>query len=294
MNKINSTLGHINSNFVNYQSTITNQPWFQFIVGSAVTFFATWLFDKIKSSQSHRQYLYYQYRMIIEQINMVIETERTIITFLDTKLAKLISNIDNNPENSWSADVAYFPMFSARSLPEKIATESTGSGYLDNKISKIYSMSKDIPHIIEDLRYQFDSTLKINEKMVHGQLNSAQVQKAQFKNNLNEYERAMKDDMLSKNIPIYLKKLAETAVAINQRIKTGPLGWKFRFDPRYKFHISRKTVIADMKNLIEKMDSYFENERDVLVAEIDTGRDPKAFSVKQFIELEKENTIISK
>ena len=280
LNNIKDSLDLINTNLNTYYSSITNQPWFHFIIGSIVTFFATWLFEKIKSHRDQKQYLYYQYRTIIEQINMIVEVENTIFNFLDNKVTELIKHIEDNPDTAWSADTAYFPLFSVRSLPEKIVMKSSGSGYLDNKISKIYSMSKDLPHIIKDLRFQFEATIKTNERIVYGKLNSPQVQKAQFKRNLTEYECAIRKEMLNKNIPLYIKKLAETAVAIQEKIKIGSLRWKFKFDPRYKFHMSRKTVIKDIENLMRNMDYDFKSKTDNLLDEIDNGRNKQCASSK--------------
>jgi len=67
----------------------------------------------------------------------------------------------------------------------------------------------------------------------------------------------LKEDILDKNIPIYLKALVETLIAIQEKEKRGTLGWKIKFDPRYSFYIYKRNYMIARGCVIEKMDEYF-------------------------------------
>lgn len=259
INQIDASLKELSTNFTAYQSKITNQPWFQFIIGSLVTLTATFIFEYFKDRRSKKEYLYYLERMTVDQINMVIEIKDTILKFIQ-RIDVVIKNIEDNLPDVYSIDSLFFPLFSIRHLPEEINMKTSGSGYIDNKVGKIYAMSKDLPHIMNDVRLQLTDTVNRNEKIAFAKLNSPKIQKEQYKKNIKEFQQMVKIDILEKNIPSYLKKLAETLVAVREKSKTNSIIWRLRFTPSYRFYLTKNAYFKAKSGIMDNMDEYFKSE----------------------------------
>jgi len=139
------------------------------------------LFEKYKHRQETREYIYYLHRIVVDQINSLIEIRTTIERFLASAIKAVIENVDKNPDYAYSVDGISFPLFSVRSIPDDVNIKSSGSGYVDNKVARIYALSKDLPHIMDDTRLQLKDTLELNAKIVFDKINAPDVQKDQYK-----------------------------------------------------------------------------------------------------------------
>lgn len=58
LDKINNSLILIGNNIQEYQFQLTNQPWFQFIIGSVVTLFATTMYEYASSRRKRLKEIY--------------------------------------------------------------------------------------------------------------------------------------------------------------------------------------------------------------------------------------------
>lgn len=239
------------------------------IIGAITPLFILWCAEIYKVRKEKKVYLYYLQRLIIDQINSLIDIRQTTIDFIDNKLDVLVKNIDENGKLVYSVDGIFFPLFSARSLPDDVNHISSGSGYIDNKIAKIYALSKDLPQIIDDLRNQLKDTLDRNEKIVFGRLNVAEVQKSQYKANILEYKKVIVRDLLGINIPIYLRKLVETIVAVEEKTRKSTIRWKLTFDPFFKYYNKKSDYIKARENFMDNMDLYFKTQTDRQLREIE-------------------------
>src|SRR3989344_5040157 len=173
-------------------------------VGASAPFLLWRFAENYREKRETKQYLYYLQRMIVDQINLLNDADNTIKNFINSKIDIFLSRIDENPTTAYSVNTVFFPLFSVRPLPDNVNARSSGSGYIDNKIAKVYALSKDFPHIIDDARLQLKDTLEKNEKISFGKLNSPEVQKVQFKENIEEYKKMVKDEIIDKNFPLYL------------------------------------------------------------------------------------------
>lgn len=237
-------------------------------VGATIPFLLWGYIEWHNKRKKRKEYLYYLQRVIVDQINLLIEVKETTQRFLDLKLKTLLNNIDNNPVSAYSVDTAFFPLFSVRPLPGDVNTTSSDSGYVDNKVAKIYALSKDFPHIIDDIRLQLRETLKTNEKIAFGERNSPEDQKKQFKRNIQGYEKMIIDDLLGKSIPLYFKKLAETLVAVEKKAKMSSIAWRIKFDPRWRFYIKKSSYLKAREQIMDNMDAYFEPARKIRLEKI--------------------------
>lgn len=227
------------------------------IIGASAPFLLWWFTEIRQESKKKKNYLYYLERTVVDQINLIVEAEHTINQFCTEKLETVLSNIKSNPHDAYSIDSVFFPLFSVRALPADINLKSSGSGYIDNKIGQIYSMSADMPHIINDARLQLRETIDINKQIAFSKLNSPMVQKEHYKLNIGEYKKMIQEDILKKNLPLYLKKLVETLIAIREKNRISSITWKLKHDPRWKFYKEKSRYIKAKIQITEKMDKYF-------------------------------------
>ncbi|MDA1317012.1 MAG: hypothetical protein O3B87_03230 [bacterium] len=233
----------------------------QSLIGSAIgamsPFLLWWVTDSIRKSKNYYDNLYYLERLIVDQANNVLEAESTIRVFSEVKIKLLIQNIKENNQNSYSGDAEFFPLFSMVSLPDSILNVSTKSGYIDNKIGKLFQLSRDMPHIINDLRKQFSYTIEGNREMVILGKNSPRVQKDQYTKNLENYQ-LMLEEQLEKSFPVFLKVLFQTREALNNLRKIGLQRWRIKFDPRFQFFISNEKYLNAQEMTFERIDRFFE------------------------------------
>lgn len=226
-------------------------------LGAMSPFLLWWFTDIIKKRKKHFDNLYYLERLLVDQINNVLDADKTIRNFIDTKINDLIENVKKNNTNSFSADSAFFPLFSTIPLNNDIHKTSTNSGYIDNKIAKSHQLSNDMPWMIEDMRKQFSSTIELNKEIAFKKLNPPETQKEEFVQNLIRYKEVLIRDILETNFPVFIKVLTQTLVAIIEFKKMGKLKWRLKFDPRYRFFISKNKYLESRKTLFDEIEEHF-------------------------------------
>jgi len=239
------------------------------IIGAMSPFLLWWLADSLRKRKEYYDNLYYLERLLVDQANTILEAERTIRSFKDTKISELIENIQKNNQNSFSLDYAFFPLFSTMSLGDDIHRISTKSGYIDNKISKLYQISRDIPYIINDVGRQFASMIQLNKDIVLNQKNPPQLQKDQYIDNLKGYKLMLEEYLLDKNFPIYFKVIFQAREAINELRRIGLWKWRLKFDPRYHFFKSKKQYLKAQESLYENIENYFKKNVEEKLLEIE-------------------------
>lgn len=270
--RISHGLESVGHSIIEYQHSITNQPWFSFVVGSFVTIVASLLLSRLQEISSRKKFLYYLITLMEQQINLVIDIENQIIKFKNTKLKPLILSIERNPIGAWSVNRVFFPLFSTWSLPDRSIEERVKSDYINNQVGIIYRMSKDIPFIIDDLRSQLEHTINLNQRIAFDKLNSAEAQKQQYIENIQEYISSIENDMLEKNIPIYLLRLSEAAVVLSEKAKTSHIRWLIKFNPLFRFFFSKKEYLNAKAENGENMRLYFNEKVNELQQKIDIAR----------------------
>jgi len=237
------------------------------IIGASMPFLFWWVIEQYRKRKKKKEYLYYLERIVVDQINLLIELRDTVQKFLNLRLNTILESINNTPDLTYMSVDAFFPLFSVRSLPDDVNAISSGSGYIDNKVAKIYALSKDFPHIIDDTRLQFRETLETNKKIISERLTEPKAQKEQLKKHIQEYKKTVKEELLRKNIPSYFKKLAETLIAIRSKASMSSIAWKIKFDPRWKFYVKKKIYLKEREQIGDIMDTYFEPAREKFIKE---------------------------
>lgn len=226
-------------------------------IGAATPFVLWWFSVWRQKVGTWGEDALYLNKAIADQINLIIEIRNATKKFLDTKLTPLIERTEKET-GAYSVGLTFFPLFSARGLSDEFIRKSTQSSYLDNKLAYIYRLSQDLPHIIEDMRTQFNETLKFNKEIAFGKLNSADAQRIMHLDNLREYKRVIEDEFLSHNLPIILKNTVEGLVGIVEIRKIGVLGWRIKFDARYRFFLRHESYKKEQETTFARIEKYFE------------------------------------
>jgi len=233
----------------------------QTLIGAAVgasTPFALWWFSEWRRRKwAWKEDMLYLNKAVVDQINLIVEIRHTIKRFSDTKLTSLILRNEKETRPAYSVDLAFFPLFSARGLSEEFIRKSTRSSYLDNKLGNIYRLSQDLPHLMDDLRMQFQETLKFNKEISYGKLNSVEVQRQMHLDNLREYKRVLEDEVLRQNLPTLLKNAIEGFVGITEIRKIGLLRWRLKFDAKYRFFVSSNNYKKEQESTFSRIEEYF-------------------------------------
>ena len=227
-------------------------------IGAFSAFAVWWIAEKFKKYNERNDNLYYLQKAIIDQMNTILETRRTIDNFLHEKLDKILTEKKLTSANTYTIDQAFFPLFSTRPLNDEILKIASGSVYIDNKVSKAYNMSQDLPHMIEDLRRQFEATLYLNKEMVFGKLNSPGNQSDLYLKHISAYKNIIEEQILKTNIPIYLKVLTESLVPIEEMRDIGIIRWYLKFAAKYKFFLTRKDFKKAVNDTAKNMEHYFQ------------------------------------
>lgn len=202
--------------------------------------------------------MYYLERLLVDQINYLLQSKKTIRHFINTNLETLINDIKSRGEKEFSIDYAFFPLFSVIPINDDIHKINTRSGYIDNKIAKTNQLSREIPQIIKDSRDQFNSTIEINRNLALSKVNPPTTQKNDYIENINNFKKMIEEDLLGQNFSTYLLVLTQTREALNEFRKIGLRKWRLKFDPKYRFFINKKQYGKAKDETFNKIEKYFE------------------------------------
>lgn len=245
------TLGALKSILYNWQSLAGS------LIGASTPFILWLLAERHKEKQERKKKLYYLQRILVGQINSLLEIKETLNIFSKNSLQYLINELANPKNNNYYLGDVFLPLFSVTAIPEDVNKVSSGSGYIDNRLAKTIALSKDLVHIIEDARHQLNETLKKNETISLAKLNTPIIQNNFHRENIINYKKALEEEIIGKNIPIYLKSLVESLVPIEHKTRIGYIRWKLKFQPEWNFFKNKKSLNKAKEGLYENMSNYF-------------------------------------
>lgn len=209
-------------------------------------------------------------KMLVYELNKVISARQTLKKFLDVQLADLKKSTEEYQKlGKYSLGVTFIPLFSVDPIEENLLQLEIESGYLANKITQIYAMSKDFSLMIDDLREQFKEMIRTNKEISMGKLNEPKAQNAFFLKNIEGFEKMMAEDIFGKNIPIYIRILVITRTVTTTIRKIGMLRWKSRFAPHFKYFKNKHALIDFYKNTFDRMEAFFQEEINQQIKEIE-------------------------
>ena len=240
------------------------------LVGAATPISLWFLKELYQRHKNHKDDLYRLEKFLVYNINNVVDARNTIYNFIENKLGELIERIKQNTDNAYSIDVAFFPLFTVHPIiDENIISLNTGSGYLDNKIIKIFKISNDFASAIDDSRRQFAYTAEISRNIAFMKLVSPVNQKYQYIQNIEAFREMVRRDLFDKNIKVYIQTLVSAHVGINFLRDIGIFRWRFKFSPRFRYFRNKQELKKFGEETHERLDKFFERKVDAQVKKIE-------------------------
>lgn len=236
----------------NFRDSVYN--WQQ-LIGSflgAITpiglFLAT---EKYQKKQKKKAHLLLLEKSLILAINNLSSIDKMLHTFHGNQLTRLKTRVaQESTSGDYSAGQAFLPFSATFSFAPEIMNETTDSSYLENLKLDVFATSQELPIILKDIDRQFDRTIVLNTQISMAKLNTSEKQNRIFLSNIAEFENLLDQQIFKNNIPIYLRKLASTLVAVQSMTTWGLQKWKETFPFQSPF----------TQEIAEKMDTYFESE----------------------------------
>lgn len=239
------------------------------LIGAFSAFAVWWIAKRVDDKEKNIQNLVYLERLLVDQLNSVNEARNTLSLFIKGNLQELINNIGKNPPAAYSVDFTFVPLFPVRLIDEAVQRIQTKSGYIDNKIARAYKMSHELSHSIADMRRQFDETVETNKSISFNKLNNPVDQKQAYKRNIEGFRDLITRDILNKNFPIYLKVIAEARVALEEFSNLGKRKWRYKYDLRYKFYLTKADYLIAKEKFYKEMDNHFAPRVQELLRQLD-------------------------
>lgn len=239
------------------------------LVGAATPISLWFLKEWYQKRKNHKDNLYRLEKLLVYNINNVVDARNTIYSFIENKLEELIEHIKQNNDKAYSIGVAFFPLFTIHPIDENIISLNSGSGYLDNKMIKIFKMSRDFASSIDDSRRQFAYTIEVSRNIAFMKLVSPVDQKNQYIQNIEAFREMMRRDLFDKNIKTYIQTLVSARVGINFLRDIGIFRWQFKFSPRYRYFKNRRELKKFCEETHKRIDKFFKKKVDTQVEKIE-------------------------
>lgn len=233
------------------------QTFFWAIIWASSPFLLWWLAWTILNKEKSKNELYYLEKLLIYHINDLLDNRKTIIAFINWNLSNIINDINNTDNSIYALGYTYIPLFSIIPINKEVLKYNTKSSYLDNKISYTYKLSENMPHIINDIRKQFDSLVETNKILVLWKFGTPEYLKKMYIDNLENYKKMIQNEILDNNIPIYLKVLVQTHEALKYIRQKWYIKWHLKFNPKFKFYKNAKSYNLAIENIYDEIQWFF-------------------------------------
>lgn len=212
------------------------QTFYGAALGAATPIVVYILAERHKSHTAHKQYLVYVLQALGDQIETVVNARDTIKSFVNGPLTNHIKQLEHPAPDTYHIGSLFIPAFSARPLSEDVLRGSTRSAYVYNKIRKVFTVSANFSRQMDDLRYQLNETLRLNEQLVLNKGVAADVQRRQLAENMRNFRDALQQTVLETNMPIFLELFVVLKTAIEVRLTNGYFRWNQTFNVSWNFY----------------------------------------------------------
>lgn len=241
------------------------------IIGAGVPISFWFFIEWYQRNQKRAEHLMLLQKMLVNAVNNVEDTKRTIEMFRDKKLNVLIKNIDlRTKQNSYSIDTIFFPLLHSETISERVLDVTIQSSYLQNKIVRLVPMSKDFAVTIDDARRQFDSVIDMHKQMLFQKMNPlVGVHNESYKQSMIGFRKFITDEFLNTNLRIYSNHLMISLMAVKLMTQWGFWRWRLIFSPHFCYFISRESLNHWHKNAYDCVEKYVINQ---LIADPELGR----------------------
>lgn len=241
----------------------------QLLLGAATPLSIWFITDFINKKRGRKENLYSLEKDTLYCINKLLGLRNAISDFSNKGLNDLLRNIQlRNQQNKYSIDTAFFPLLNVQMQKENAIKLSTGSGYLDTKLLQTHLMAGDIERVIEDLRWQFIDTIKVNREIAIKKLNSQAVQTNDYHRNLTNFKNMLETDFIETNVNTYMRTLTKALAGVETYAKLGRFRWRLIFEPSFKYYKNYPSLQKYKREIHDYIDNYLEKIVDKKITEI--------------------------
>jgi len=215
--------------------------------------------EEYQRRKKQKDHLILLEKSLVLAINNLAGIDKMLHIFFDTSINNLKNGIiADSAAGRYSVGQAFVPLSSTFSFDREIMWETTNSSYIENLKLDVFSTSQELPLLLQDISRQFDRTINLNTQVGIGKLNSPDMHNKIFLQNLDEFKIFLSKQIFEHNIPVYLKKLVSTLVALQKMNKLGLKKWRqtFPFKPPFSNDVS------------DKMTEYFKKEVDEYISNL--------------------------
>jgi hypothetical protein len=239
----------------NNTSLVEKLDKWQQLVGSIIgagTPLALFLISEAREKRKKQKEFYLLLeKNIISAINNLADIDNMLHRFIDVQLKNHKKHINEDEKaGRYSIGQAFVPLSATFTLDKDILKTSTPSSYLENLIMDVVSTSQELPLLLVDIGRQFERTMSFTAQIGMMKLNSHTGHNKAVLDNLAEFEKFLEEQTFGANIPIYLRKLVSTKIALQAMSKWGLKRWKKTFDFKSGFTL----------DVSQKMTDYFKPE----------------------------------
>jgi len=274
-----NSMWYVNLDFKSLYSWMYN--WQQLIGAflGALTPIALFLAnEKHQKKQKKKAHLLLLEKSIVLAINNLCDIDNMLHRFISNQLYVAKQRIaQETANNQYSAGQLFVPLSSTFSFSKELMDETTDSSYLENLKLDVYATSKELPLLLKDLDRQFERTISLNTQMSIAKLIEPEKQNNIFLINLTEFEKYLHSEVFGHNIPVYLRKLASTLIALKKMNELGLTKWKetFPFKPPYNEVTEEKMreyFSKEVNNQITKLQKNFKSKLFLVGEETDISK----------------------
>ena len=212
------------------------------LIGAATPLTLFFITESYQRKKIRKEFLLTLEKGIITAINNLSDVDRMLHIFLEVTLKRFENRVtEDNALDRHSVGQVFVPLSSTYTFDKEMIKETTGSFYLENLVLDIVSTSQEMPILLQDIGRQLDRTLSLNTQIALMKLNSYAAHNQSLLDNIEEFQKFLRSQTFGVNIPIYLRKLVQTLVALQEMNKLGLGGWKqkFNFPPPFSTDISQ-------------------------------------------------------
>ncbi len=228
--------------------------------------------EKNLEETKRKEHLQSLEKNIITAINNLSSIDKMLHDFVEITLEKFKIRIgDDNKAGRHSVGQVFVPLSYSFSLDEDLIKITTNSSFIENLVLEVFSYSKELPLLLQDISRQFDRVITFNIQIGVMRLNSASAHNASLLDNIKEFEYFMSEQTFGNNIPVYLKKLVLTQVALRKMQNLGLEKWKETFNFKSPF----------TQDVYDKMVEHFKPEANESIENLRQNFKSKLFLIEE-------------
>gem|GEM_PF-3829681 len=213
-------------------------------------FFAT---EISKDNKDFRSHIHLLHRSVGAALSNLVGIDKALHNFVETTLDPIIRDVESKiKEGTPCLNQAFIPLMYSFEFDTKLLETFSGSGYIDVKTLLVIGSSKDLSKLIQDLNRQFDATLEQNNQITLRKLNTNHVPaNTALKDHLLQFKKMLETSVFEKAIPLYVRELTQTQVAVGKLQEFGsPKKWRDFF----------KAKNFDGPDMEKNLDQFFSKE----------------------------------